>query len=126
MLLAETKRVKEAEICLLTLLVQEPRWAEGNVYNIDTIDIYIDTLFFLVLILLLIGWAVLYLFYKEIDNVGGLDLAKEMALKYLDDPRSPTDEFMKIEDLAWTFSICPNTLYFRASVILLKMRIYSV
>nr|XP_015834828.1 PREDICTED: cilia- and flagella-associated protein 70 [Tribolium castaneum] len=98
-LLAETKRFKEAEMCLLTLMVQESRWTEG--------------------------WAVLYLFYKEVDNAGGMDLSKEMVLKYLDDPRSPTDDFIKNEDLVWTSEICPNTLYFKASVILLKMRLYS-
>ncbi|KAJ3643953.1 hypothetical protein Zmor_011166 [Zophobas morio] len=71
------------------------------------------------------GWVVLYLFYKDVENQGGMDLSLEMALKFLDDPRYKDDDFSKREDLIWTSSICPKTIYFKASILLLKMRAYS-
>lgn len=55
-----------------------------------------------------------------------MDMCEEMAGKYLKDRRSPNDYLTTTEDLAWTSSICQNTLFFRVAVLLLKMRAYSV
>lgn len=93
-------RKKDAELRFLTLMIQEPQWVEG--------------------------WMVLYLFYKKIEYIEGMDHALEMAEKYFIDARYIEDDFQKSEDLVWSSTICPNTVYFKAAIMLVKMRIYSV
>ncbi|KAJ8940441.1 hypothetical protein NQ318_007141, partial [Aromia moschata] len=88
-LLANKEQIEEAETCFLNLLVDEPRWVEGKT-----------------------GWAVLYLFYQKYHKVEGLDLAQEMINKYADDERIVADYFTEFEDLAWTYKICPKTVFF--------------
>lgn len=50
----------------------------------------------------------------------------DMVKKYIDDERLTKDYFSETEDLLWTSSICPKTMFFRAAILLLKMRVYDV
>nr|XP_023017601.1 cilia- and flagella-associated protein 70-like isoform X1 [Leptinotarsa decemlineata] len=98
-LLDERNLKEEAEACLLNLTIQAPRWSEG--------------------------WAILYLFYKKYENYEGMDVSLAMAKKYVEDERTPIDYFTYFEDLAWTYKICPTSIFFRAATSLLKMRLYD-
>lgn len=53
-------------------------------------------------------------------------MAMDMVKKYLDDERTSTDYFSETDDLLWTSSMCPKTMFFRTAVLLLKMRVYDV
>ncbi|KAJ8927141.1 hypothetical protein NQ314_020414 [Rhamnusium bicolor] len=53
-----------------------------------------------------------------------MDMAMDMAKKFVDDERITSDYFTEFEDLAWTYKICPKTIFFRTATLLLKMRLY--
>lgn len=50
----------------------------------------------------------------------------EMAKRYLNDSSREKDYFMDTDDLAWSSSICPNDIYTRAAVLLIKLRCFEV
>ncbi|KAJ8973430.1 hypothetical protein NQ317_016713 [Molorchus minor] len=77
------------------------------------------------MLVFVLGWAVLYLFYQKYDKTEGIDMAQGMINKYSDDERTTSDYFTEFEDLAWTYKICPKTVFFRTAILLLKMRVYS-
>ncbi|XP_023025464.2 cilia- and flagella-associated protein 70 [Leptinotarsa decemlineata] len=86
---------EEAEMYFLNLMILLPKWVEG--------------------------WGVLYIFYTKHDCYEGMDVALEMANKYLNENAAAKLP----EDLAWTSNICPNTIFLRTAIVLLKMRLYD-
>ncbi|KAG5874177.1 hypothetical protein JTB14_015027 [Gonioctena quinquepunctata] len=98
-LLEENGEKGEAECCFLMMTILNPRWVEG--------------------------WIVLHMFYKKYGYHEGMDVTLCTARKYSDDKRIDTDYFTQFEDLAWCYTICPKTLFFRTAVLLLKMRFYD-
>lgn len=98
-LLAEKGKTSDAETCFMTVLVHHPRWVEA--------------------------WGILLLFHQRNNNAGGVSFAEDMAIQYINDKRVDSDYFMTNEELAWTSKVCPNTVYFKTAVLLLKLRMYQ-
>lgn len=74
----------------------------------------------------ILGWGVMHLFYTEIGNLEGADLCLEMANKYLNYQNEDVNYFNTVDDLAWTTEICPNTIFFKTAMLLIKMRALNV
>lgn len=68
---------------------------------------------------------VLYLFYHHIKVSEGEQVGLEMAKRYADEIR-PKDYFLDTDDLAWTAAICPEDIYTRTAVLLIKLRCFQV
>ncbi|KAF2902345.1 hypothetical protein ILUMI_03836 [Ignelater luminosus] len=98
-LLSEKKLEEEAETCFLSAVLHKQNWVEG--------------------------WATMHLFYSQTGNTEGSELSLQMANRYLSSTNYDTDYFNSIDDLAWTTSICLNTVFFRTAVLLIKMRAFT-
>ncbi|XP_050306954.1 cilia- and flagella-associated protein 70 [Anthonomus grandis grandis] len=88
----------DAEICFLNVLISESKWAEG--------------------------WCILYLFYNKCSRPDGMEMALDMARKHSDYQRI-SDYILEFEDLEWSSTQLPNTLFFTTATLLLKMRLYD-
>ncbi|XP_056636841.1 uncharacterized protein LOC130445298 [Diorhabda sublineata] len=97
-LLCNKGQKEDAETCFLNLMIDNSTWSEG--------------------------WAIFYLFYQKIDSYEGMDKTIEMANKY-SDLKPPTDYIDEFDELVWTSTICPKTVFFRAAILLLKLRLYE-
>lgn len=101
MLLSEDEtKGSEAETCLLTAVMHQPRWVEG--------------------------WTALLLLYQVQNNIEGVELCEEMAELYLDDPCSSKDKLSETDDLAWSALVVPSTKFFKIATLLIKMRVFKV
>lgn len=119
----------DAETCFMTVLVHRPRWVEGEFFRVlhfPSICIFFNCLPFSSTLIFNAGWGILFLFYQKNKNPGGMAFAEDMARQYLNDERTDQDYFMKNEELIWTSTILPRTVFFKTAVVLLKLRIYYV
>ncbi|KAL1490648.1 hypothetical protein ABEB36_013308 [Hypothenemus hampei] len=98
-LLTEKYKIQEAETCFLNLMVQHSTWVDG--------------------------WCVLYLFYQKISRDDGIDMALEMAKKNYCKNIECTDDLTVFQDLAWSSSNLPRTMFFQVATLLLKLRLFS-
>ncbi|XP_060517008.1 cilia- and flagella-associated protein 70-like [Cylas formicarius] len=97
-LLADKGDTSDAETCLLNVTIRESKWIEA--------------------------WGVLYVFYQINGKEDDMDVAHDMAVKYMEEPKEVND-FNIFEDLAWCTVNIPDTLFFKTAILLIKMRIYS-
>ncbi|KAF5285616.1 hypothetical protein FQR65_LT13097 [Abscondita terminalis] len=95
-LLHEKGRHQEAETCFLSAMLLNPKWLEG--------------------------WGTMHVFYASIGNEEGADLCLEMANKSLRTYKRNNDYFSLVDDLAWSIEYCPQTVFFKTGVFLIKMR----
>lgn len=119
LLLSDKGQTTEAETCLLTVTSEYPQWSEGKTVN---------SVFFAVLILprCVTGWGVFLIFNKHVYNVEGEQVCLEMANRYSSEHYRARDYFADTDDLAWTASICPNDVFFRTAILLIKVRCFYV
>lgn len=100
LILYEKGKAAEAETCLLTLTLMHPRWPEG--------------------------WGGLFTYYHSVQNIEGMELALQMANKYISGAGDTADYFNAVDDLAWSTQLCLDDIYSKTAVLLIKMRLNEV